>query len=198
MERPPVAQELPLSDLIRSDIEATTHPNFRLYSPAHFWARAAVKTLFSANVRAVIAYRVAHALATRGLLPIALLMRSRTIRISGAELNPLATIGPGLYLAHSVGVGIGARVVIGSNCKIHLGVVLGPQPMDQTEPRYTVIGDDVFIGTHAVVVGGVTIGDGAVIGANALVARDVAPYTVVSAAPARVVGTREPGEAPAG
>lgn len=197
MERPP-APEMSLTSLIRSDIEATTHPNFRLYSPARFWARAAVKTLFSANVRAVIVFRVAHALATRGMLPVALLMRSHTIRVSGAELNPLASIGPGLYLAHSVGVGIGARVVIGANCKIHLGVVIGPQPMDQSEPRYTVIGDNVFIGTHAVVVGGVTIGDGAVIGANALVARDVAPYTVVSAAPARVVGTRDPSEAPRG
>ncbi|WP_375000993.1 serine O-acetyltransferase [Aeromicrobium sp. CTD01-1L150] len=197
-DRPALPDDLPLLTLLRADLEATTHPNFRLYSPARFWSRAVLKTIFSANVRAVVAYRIARKLARQGFLPLALLMRSRTIRVSGAELNPLASIGPGLYLAHSVGVGIGARVVIGSRCKIHLGVVVGPQPMDQSEPHYTVIGDDVFIGTHAVIVGGVTIGDGAVIGANALVARDVAPYTIVSSAPARVVGTRDPDAPVAG
>lgn len=189
------SDDMSLVELLRADLEATTHPNFRLYSDARFWARVVAKTLFSPNVRAVVVYRISHALARRGLLPVALLLRARTIRVAGAELNPLARIGPGLYLAHSVGVGIAARVRIGANCKIHLGVVIGPQTMDQAEPKETVIGDNVFIGTHAVIVAGVTVGDGAVIGANALVVRDVEPYTVVSAAPARVVGTRDPDAA---
>lgn len=193
MDRPQAPPELPLFTLLRSDIEATTHPNFRLYSNTRFWARAIVKLLVSPNVRAVVIYRVARALARRGFLPVALLLRARSMRTTGAEINPQATIGPGLYLAHSIGVGIGAYVVIGSNCTINLGVVIGPQPMGQTGPQYTVIGDDVFLGTHAVIVGGVSVGDGAVIGANAVVMRDVEPYTVVSASPARVVGQRDRG-----
>jgi len=143
--------------------------------------------MVSTNVRVVLMYRIAHVLARKGLLPLALLLRSRGIKTSGAELNPLAQIGPGLYVVHSVGVGVGAYVVIGKNCKLHLGAVIGPQPGDKQGPKYTVIGDDVSIGTHAVIIGGVTIGDGAVIGANAIVMRDVEPYTVVSAAPARAV-----------
>lgn len=178
--------------LLRADIEATTHANFRARSPLRFWGRALTKALVSPNVRAVVIYRMAQAVTRKGYLPLGLLLRARSMRTTGAEINPLASIGPGLYLAHSVGVGIGAYVVIGSNCRIHLGVVIGPQTMDHSGPEYTVIGNDVFIGTHAVIVGGVTIGDGAVIGANALVVRDVAPYTVVSASPARVVGSREP------
>jgi serine O-acetyltransferase len=192
--------ELSLLQLIRSDIEATTHENFRTYySPARFWARALVKLLVSANVRVVVMYRIAHVLAGKGMLPLALLIRSRGVKSSGGEINPLASIGPGFYLAHSVGVGVGAYVRIGRNCTLHLGTVVGVQPQETGgEHKYTVVGDDVFIGTHAVVLGGVTIGDGAVIGANSVVMRDVEPYTVISPPPARAVWKREqPGPAPA-
>jgi serine O-acetyltransferase len=185
-----VPKEPSLFALIRADIEVTTHQNFRLYSTARFWLRAAAKFAFSPNVRVVVLYRVAHLLATKRLLPLALILRTRGIKMSGAEINPLAEIGPGLYLAHGVGVGIGAYVRIGKNCRLHLGSVVGPQPMGAEGPQYTVIGDNVQIGTHAVVIGGVTVGDGAIIGANAVVMRDVEPYTVVSAAPARAVGKR--------
>jgi serine O-acetyltransferase len=188
----PQPAELTFRQLVRADIEATTHPNFRLYSNRRFWLRSFAKLLFSPNVRVVITYRIGHALAERGLLPLALILRTRGIRKSGAELNPLAKIGPGLYLAHSIGVGVGAYVEIGANCTLHLGSVIGPQTHGGGGPQRTVIGNDVFIGTHAVVVGGVTIGDGAVIGANAVVLRDVEPYTVVSASPARSVGQRQP------
>lgn len=190
--RPEQPEELSLFELIRSDILATTHPNFRLYSNAHFWLRALAKFLLSPSVRVVVMYRISHVLAERGLLGLALVLRSRGIRISGAELNPLASIGPGLYLAHSVGVGVGAYVVIGANCRMHLGSVVGPQPGGAAEPQYTIIGDNVSIGTHAVIIGGVKIGDGAVIGANAVVMRDVEPYTVVSASPARSVAKLDP------
>ena len=194
MSRPQPSDELSFLRLVRADIEATTHPNFRLYSNARFWSRSIAKLLVSPNVRVVITYRIGHWLAQHGLLPLALILRTRGIRKSGAELNPLATIGPGLYLAHSVGVGVGAYVEIGANCTLHLGSVIGPQTHgDRTGPQRTVIGNDVFIGTHAVIVGGVTIGDGAVIGANAVVMRDVEPYSVVSSSPARTVGQRPAG-----
>ena len=189
---PTAEDELPLLQLIRSDIEITTHQNFRLYSPVQFWVRALAKLVLSPNVRVVLLYRIAHALARKRLHWPAMILRNRGIRMSGAEINPLAVIGPGLYLAHGVGVGIGAYVRIGKNCRLHLGSVVGPQPMGTEGPQFTVIGDNVQIGTHAVIIGGVTIGDGAIIGANAVVMRDVEPYTVVSASPARAVGSRVP------
>jgi serine O-acetyltransferase len=176
--------------LIRADIEVTTHQNFRKFSNRYFWMRAVAKFLLSPNVRVVVLFRISHALARRGWLPLAFVLRTRGIKISGAELHPLAIVGPGLYLAHGIGSGIGAYCRIGKNCRLHLGSVIGPQPMGAEAPKYVTIGDNVQIGTHAVVIGGVTIGDGAIIGANAIVVRDVEPYTVVSASPARVVGTR--------
>jgi serine acetyltransferase len=127
VERAVTATELPFWQLVRADVQATTHANFKLYSDTRFWLRAMAKLVVSPNVRAVLTYRIAHELAKKRLLPLALLLRSRGIRTSGAELNPLARIGPGLYLVHSIGVGIGAYVVIGANCKIHLGVVIGPR-----------------------------------------------------------------------
>lgn len=176
-------------ELIKADVEATTHDNFRLMSNRTFWVRVIGKALVSPNVQAVVIFRLAQALAARGRLNVALLLRAWGIRRTGAELHPLAEIGPGLYLAHAVGVGVGAYVTIGSNCRMHLGSVVGPQARDAGPyPPRTVIGDDVFIGTHAVIAAGVTVGDGAVIGANAVVMRDVEPYTIVSASPARAIG----------
>lgn len=194
--RPDETTRLSLVQTIRADIEATTHENFRtFYSPLRFWLRALTKLVVSANVRTVVIYRIAHTLARRRLLPLALLLREWGIRSSGAELNPLANIGPGFYLVHSIGVGVGANVDIGKSCKMHLGAVVGPQPLNNQGPRRTVIGDDVYIGTHAVIIGGVTVGDGAVIGANAVVMRDVPAYAIVSAMPAKTIGTaREPSE----
>ncbi len=173
---------------VRADIEASTHANFRLYSNAQFWTRALGKALLSPSVRAVIAFRLAHQLAGRGLLPVAMWLRGRAVSKAGADIHPRAQIGPGLFLPHSTGVVIGPDVVIGSRARVHQGVTLGePVHLGAGEWAAPRIGDDVVIGAHAVVLGAVTIGDGAVVGANSVVTADVAPGTVVAGVPARVV-----------
>ncbi|HKC27620.1 MAG TPA: serine O-acetyltransferase [Jatrophihabitans sp.] len=177
-----------LPAVIRADIEATTHANFRIYSNAQFWTRALAKALLAPNVRAVITFRLAHFFATKRLLPVAMWLRGRAVSKSGADIHPLATIGPGLFLPHSSGVVIGPDVVIGARARIYQGVTLG-EPVHVGGGRWTAprVGDDVVIGAHAVVLGAVTIGDGATIGANSVVTADVAPRTVVAGVPARVV-----------
>jgi serine O-acetyltransferase len=190
----PPESELPFWDLIRADIKAA-NPNLRHLTGRPFWVRALGKALVGSNVRVVVMYRIAHLLARRGQVPLAMVLRARGVRTSGAEINPQADIGPGLYVAHSVGVGIGAHVTIGRNCRLHIGSLVGSQPHPAPEqPARTVIGDDVYIGSHAVITGGVTVGDGATIGANAVVHKDVAPYGVVVAPPGKVVRKRQPDE----
>ena len=172
--------------LIRSDIEASVHPNFRLYSDAQFWTRALAKLVVGPNLRAVVTFRVAHELATHGLLPLALWLRARALRRSGAELHPLAQIGPGLFLVHSSGVVIGPNSVIGARARIHQGVTIG-EPLHAGGANWAgaKIGDDVMLGAHAVLLGEVTVGDRAVIGANSVVTKDVAADSTVGGIPAR-------------
>ena len=174
--------------LIRSDVEAATHPNFKLYSNRVFWTRALGKLLASPGIRAVITFRIAHALAGRGLGPLAMLLRARALRRSGAEIHPRARIGPGLFLVHSSGVVIGPDVVIGARCRIHQGVTLG-EPIHTGDGVWAAptVGDDVVLGAHAVLLGKVSVGDRAMVGANAVVTTDVAPDTRVAGVPARPI-----------
>ena len=184
--------------LVRADIEAATqNPRFTQRTGLGYWSRALGKVLLSPNIRVVIWYRISHRVVRRRRwVWFAMILRNHGIKISGAEINPYAQIGAGLHIAHGVGVGVGSHVIIGERCTLHLGSVLGPQAIDAYEdPVPTILGDDVFVGTHAVVIGGVSVGDGAVIGANAVVMRSVDPLTVVASSPGRVVGVRELPEA---
>lgn len=100
-----------------------------------------------------------------------------------ASLNiATADIGPGLFIAHGHATTLAAQR-IGSNCYVHQGVTIG---WDYRSARAPIIGDDVFIGAGAVIVGAVTIGDGARIGSNAVVLCDVPAGATAVGVPARV------------
>jgi serine O-acetyltransferase len=128
------------------------------------------------NCRRGLAGRVLY-LAARARL------RRQAIRL-GFSI-PRNVFGPGLALAHygSVIVNGGARV--GRNCRIHPGVVIG-----ELDGKAPTIGDDVYIGPGAKLYGGISIGDGAAVGANAVVNRDVAAGVAVAGIPARPVSDR--------
>lgn len=149
-------------------------------------AGSTVRTLARAvvfrRVRAVAAYRVGHALVCRSrrLLPVAYWLAGRALASSGADINPLAQIGPGLNLVHPAGVVIGADVWIGAGAWVYQGVTLGCG----TRPGQPVIGDDVYLGAGAKVLGGVTIGDHVRVGANAVVVCDIPPGCTAVGVPA--------------
>jgi serine O-acetyltransferase len=100
------------------------------------------------------------------------------------ESLSLATgdIGPGLFIAHGYATTLAAER-IGANCYVHQGVTIG---WDYRSDRAPIVGDDVFIGAGAVIVGAVTVGDGARIGANAMVLCDVPPGATAVGVPARI------------
>jgi serine O-acetyltransferase len=97
--------------------------------------------------------------------------------------------GPGLLMVHGWGIVVNKNTVIGSNVTLFNGVVIGRKDRISATGRetdYPTIGNDVWIGPHAVIIG-VKVGDGAIIGAGSVVTKDVPPKSVVAGNPARIL-----------
>jgi serine O-acetyltransferase len=104
----------------------------------------------------------------------------------GIDISRDARIGSGFYIGHFGGIFVNADVVIGANCNISQGVTLGRQNRGEREGCPT-IGDAVYIAPGAKIIGRITVGDRAAVGANAVVVADVAPGTTVGGVPARLL-----------
>ncbi|MGA2319745.1 MAG: serine O-acetyltransferase [Solirubrobacteraceae bacterium] len=147
------------------------------------------------GIHAVLAYRVAHMLNDAGvpLLPRVISMLTRAL--TGIEIHPAARIGEGLFIDHGAGVVIGETVDIGNDVTLYQGVTLGGTGF-ATGKRHPTVQDNVTIGSGAKLLGPITIGHGAKIGANSVVITDVpANSTVVGnpGHPVRVDGRRPEG-----
>ncbi|MBV9466004.1 MAG: serine O-acetyltransferase [Solirubrobacterales bacterium] len=147
------------------------------------------------GVHALLAHRVAHALYDTGvpLLPrtIAAVARSLT----GIEIHPAAKIGDGFFIDHGMGVVIGETAEIGDDVTLYQGVTLGGTGF-ATGKRHPTVQDNVTIGSGAKLLGPITVGHGAKVGANSVVIHDVpANSTVVGnpGHPVRVEGRRPEG-----
>jgi acetyltransferase-like isoleucine patch superfamily enzyme len=120
--------------------------------------------------------------------------------------QPTLQIGNGTFIGHGCGFNIGERIQIGNNCLIATNVLIydldghpldavrrrnhEPTPPDQIEP--VLIGDDVWIGSGAMILKGVKIGDRAIIAARSVVTKDVAMDAIVAGNPAKVISATEP------
>jgi len=100
---------------------------------------------------------------------------------------PCNSCGKGLYLVHYGSVTINQKSVIGENCRIYNNVVIGTLGAGYGEGKCPVIGNNVFIGSNACILGGVKVGDNAVIGAGAIVIKDVPADCTVAGVPARII-----------
>lgn len=94
------------------------------------------------------------------------------------ELTSDTQIGPGLYLGHAFGITINPQTVIGSNCNIHKGVTLGQENRGSRKGA-PVIGDEVWIGINATIVGNIKIGNDVLIAPNSFVNCDVPDHAIV-------------------
>jgi serine O-acetyltransferase len=108
--------------------------------------------------------------------------------ITGADIAWSARIGPGLVLWHPTGVVIGPRVVVGRDARVQQGITLGAARSRTGKDGDPVLGDGVYVGAGARVLGPVRVGDRARIGANAVVLTDVPDDASAVGVPARIIG----------
>lgn len=142
------------------------------------------------GLHAVVLHRVAHMLYEQNL-PVAPRILSQVNRfITGIEIHPAARIGEGFFIDHGAGVVIGETTEVGDNVTIYQGVTLGGTGKE-TGKRHPTLEDNVTIGAGAKVLGSVTIGQNAKIGAGSIVIHDVPADSTVVGNPGRPV--REQG-----
>lgn len=147
------------------------------------------------GVQAVLAHRLAHRLidARVPFLPYLVSWLSRAV--TGVEIHPRAKIGRRFFVDHGSGVVIGETAELGDDVTIYQGVTLGGTGFEGGK-RHPTVEDNVTIGSGAKLLGPVTIGHGAKIGANAVVIDDVPPNSTVVGNPGRPV--RVEGRRPEG
>jgi serine O-acetyltransferase len=147
------------------------------------------------GVQAVLAHRVAHALHDSGVpvVPRAIAYLSRMA--TGVEIHPAANIGDGLFIDHGMGVVIGETADVGDDVTLYQGVTLGGTGF-ATGKRHPTLQDNVTVGAGAKLLGAITVGHGAKIGANSVVIHDVSPNSTVVGNPGHAV--RVDGKRPEG
>jgi serine O-acetyltransferase len=142
---------------------------------------------------ALTLHRFSHWLWGHRLRWLARLFSHFTRFITGIEIHPGATIGKRVFIDHGMGVVIGETAVINEGCTLYHGVTLGGTSWNKGK-RHPTLERGVVIGAGAKVLGPITVGEGAKIGSNAVVVREVPPGATAVGIPARIV---EAGQAEA-
>jgi serine O-acetyltransferase len=138
------------------------------------------------GLHALWMHRVAHHLWGSGLeLPARVLAHANRF-ITGIEIHPGATIGRRVVIDHGMGIVIGETATVGDGCLLYKGVVLGGTSLARTK-RHPTLGSNVVVGSNACILGAIEVGDGARVGSNSVVIRQVPPGATVVGVPARVI-----------
>ena len=145
------------------------------------------------GIHALMLHRVSGALLRLGL-PVAPRLLSHLGRnMTGIEIHPGAQIASPCLIDHGMGVVIGETAKIGRRCHLHQGVTLGGTSTMRMQ-RHPMFGDEVLVGAGASIIGAVSIGTGARIGAGAVVVSNVPQHSTVVGVPGHVVAYYDPGD----
>jgi serine O-acetyltransferase len=148
---------------------------------------AVLKVLLTDGTPAMVLYRLMQGARRWRLVPLEMLFNKLNAVCCNCIIGRGAEFGPRLVFIHATGIVINGKVRGGSDIYFEHQVTVGAERRESP-----ILGNDLFIGAGAKVVGPVTVGDGARIGANAVVLRDVPPYTTVAGNPARPVARSRP------
>jgi serine O-acetyltransferase len=145
--------------------------------------------------QALVFYRLAHWLWVRRWHLLARMVSQFARWVTGIEIHPGAKIGRGLFIDHGMGVVIGETAEIGDGVTLYHDVTLGgvapsiDSASQRNQKRHPTLADDVIVGSGAQVLGPITVGKCARVGANAVVTRDVPEDTTFVGIPAKAVPT---------
>ena len=138
------------------------------------------------GLHAIWAHRITHWLWMHKLKFLGRWLSQVARDLTGIEIHPGATLGPGFFIDHGMGVVIGETAEVGADVTLYHGVTLGGTSLEKGK-RHPTIGDRVVIGAGAKVLGAITIGDDSRIGANAVVVKSVPANSVVVGVPGQIV-----------
>ncbi|MBB5335463.1 serine O-acetyltransferase [Pectinatus brassicae] len=138
------------------------------------------------GLHAIWLYRIAHWFYKRKFVLIPRLISNLARFLTGIEIHPGATIGPGLFIDHGTGIVIGETAELGRNVTLYQGVTLGGTGKEKGK-RHPTIGNNVVVSSGAKILGSFSVGDHAKIGAGSVVLKEVPAYATVVGIPGRVV-----------
>ena len=139
------------------------------------------------GLHALVLHRRARWFRTHGLHWLARFVSQLGRFLTGIEIHPGATIGRRVFIDHGMGVVVGETAEIGDDCTIYQGVTLGGTSLAKGAKRHPTLGRGVIVSANSQVIGGFTVGDGARIGAGAVVLKAVPPGATAVGNPARVL-----------
>ena len=148
--------------------------------------KSAFEVFMYPSFKAIIYYKISHYFYRKNHFLIAKYISEKAKRKTGIEIHPGAIIGKNLFIDHGTGVVIGETAVVGDNVTMFHGVTLGGTGK-QKGKRHPTIGNNVFIGCGAKILGNITIGDNVKVGANAVILKDVPSNVTVVGVPGRII-----------
>ena len=150
-------------------------------------AKSTIEVIFCyPGLHAIWAHRISHYLYERQYFVLARLVSHIARFLTGIDIHPGATLGPGLFIDHGMGLVIGETAELGSNVTLYQGVTLGGTGKEKGK-RHPTIGDNVVVSSGAKVLGSFTVGSNSKIGAGSVVLKEVPPNSVVVGVPGRIV-----------
>lgn len=175
---------------VREDIEA-------VYERDSACQAFSTPLLYFKGFLALQSYRISHWLWTNQRQSLALYFQHRISVVFGVDIHPAAIIGQGIMLDHATGLVVGETCVIGNNVSIMQSVTLGGTGKEDGD-RHPKVGDGVLISAGAKILGNITIGEGAKIGAGSVVLKPVPAYCTAAGVPAKIISKHQAdGDMPA-
>ncbi|MBL3529672.1 MAG: serine O-acetyltransferase [gamma proteobacterium endosymbiont of Lamellibrachia anaximandri] len=144
------------------------------------------------GVHAILFHRASHGLWNIGLKWLARMLSNIARLLTGIEIHPGALIGRRFFIDHGMGVVIGETAIIGDDCTLYHGVTLGGTSW-QKGKRHPTLANNVVVGAGAKVLGPIEIGEGARIGSNAVVVKDVPAGATAVGVPGRLIRPEKTG-----